>query len=461
MTSPNESESIKYASSSSESDPHDTITIDIHNDDHNECIPNNNIQGEIYLETYTEQHFNNLTSQDLGKIRNIQNYQPESDEYNTYRSISPVISISGSNYGSGSGSGSDRGSEDNTHFMDQHVRVPTTVTKYKKFNTNDIEKYITKYYPDRFSHTNSSNKLDILTTFVKGQKSLYTLSRNITQQKLNCLFFPALLISTLIAMVSPMITCGSWNTNIISGLNALLALFIALINYFKLESTGEMYTLLATLFDNMETSLELANSKLLVVDDPNDVSNFILTKFNEVENKISDYKLTNPVLIPEEIKKLFPVICHANIFSFIKKTETHQKELIEKLKNVKNEIQYIHYQWAKQDRIKLRTEKLKNNSEFKMIDTGIFIRNGQQTRINELHDIKEHLRKEIVEFQSTYTIVENIFTKEIYTAEQNQNKWWFCILCFFWKKNTNIDDYFYDINPALSSFISQLHPSLY
>ena len=280
--------------------------------------------------------------------------------------------------------------------------------------------------------------------------------------KLNCLFFPAIMISTLIAMVSPLITCGSWNTNIISAFNALLALFIALINYFKLESTGEMYMLLATLFDNIETSLELANSKLLVIDNPQDVSEFILAKFNEVEMKISDFKLTNPVLIPEEIKKLFPVICHANIFSFIKKTETHKKDLVEKLKNVKNEIQLIHYKWEKEDRVKLRKQQLKNTNttDFKMIDKNIFIRNGQQTRINELQNIKEELRKEIIDFQSTYTIVENVFTKEIYNAEQNQNKWWFCLLCFFWKKNTNIDEYFYNINPNLSSFISLLHPSL-
>ena len=449
---------ISYHSSSSESDPMDTITIDINSDEHSNQITNDNIQSETHLENYTDQHFNQLISQDLGKLRNIQIAQNTNEDYYTYKSISPVVSVSGSNYGSGSDQGSD---DTSSHYLEQSVSTIHR-KKYYKFNSQDIEKYITKYYPDNFSQNNLSNELDILTTFVKGQKSLYILSRNITQQKLNCLFFPAIMISTLIAMISPMITCGSWNTNIISGFNALLALFIALINYFKLESTCEMYMLLATLFDNIETSLELANSKLLVLDNQPDVSEFILSKFNEVETKISDFKLTNPVLIPEEIKKLFPVICHANIFSFIKKTETHKKDLIENLKNVKNEIELIHYKWEKQDRIALRTQRLKNTTtaEFKMIDKNIFIRNGQQTRINELQNIKEELRKEIIDFQSTYTIVENVFTKEIYNAEQNQNKWWFCLLCFFWKKNMNIDEYFYNINPSLSSFISLLHPSL-
>jgi len=57
----------------------------------------------------------------------------------------------------------------------------------------------------------------------------------------------------------------------------------------------------------------------MIAQSDTDISPLVLSKFNEVETKISDYKLTNAVLIPEEIKHLFPIISHINIFSFIQK----------------------------------------------------------------------------------------------------------------------------------------------
>ena len=44
----------------------------------------------------------------------------------------------------------------------------------------------------------------------------------------------------------------------------------------------------------------------------------VLQKFNEIESKLNEYKTNNNLLIPEEVKTLFP-ISYVNVFLFIKK----------------------------------------------------------------------------------------------------------------------------------------------
>mgnify|MGYP001259643907 CR=1 FL=1 len=186
-----------------------------------------------------------------------------------------------------------------------------------------------------------SNELDILTTFVRGQKNLYEQSRIITQQKLYLLMCPALIIAAAVTFISPFLECDTVNTNIVAGLNGIVTLFISMVGFFKLETLSEKYLILASLFDNSETELELASTKIMIMKREKDISQLIISKFNETEDKITEYKLISQTLILPEIKLLFPIISHVNIFSFIKKIELLKRCTIEKLRNVKNEISYI------------------------------------------------------------------------------------------------------------------------
>ena len=40
-------------------------------------------------------------------------------------------------------------------------------------------------------------------------------------------------------------------------------------------------------------------------------------------------------------------------------------------------------------------------------------------------------KDEIIELQNAYTVMDNIFYREIAQAEKTQNKWWFCLFCFY------------------------------
>ena len=323
-------------------------------------------------------------------------------------------------------------------------------SKYTKLNINDIENYVKKYYSN-YLVDKYANELDILTTFIRGQKNLYAQSKNISQQKLYLLMFPALIIAAGVTIISPFIRCDSIDSNIITGLNGIVTLFISLVGFLNLESCCEKFLILASLFDNIETNLELTSTKLMVMKKEKDISDLIIAKFNEVEDKISEYKLIMQILVLPEIKSLFPIISHINIFSFIKKTELMKRGLIEKLRDVKNEISYIKYKFERREQIhKIKSSATYTSSPNTPTDNE---RKKEISRLNQLHQLKTNITNEIIELQNAYTIMDTIFYREISNAEKKQNKWWFCLFCFYWNKS-------YENSDDMNDLLKELSPSL-
>jgi hypothetical protein len=418
-----------------------------------------NVEEELGLTQYTDNHFTSITNKDLERLRNSYTapLTPHEENLIIYKSSSnsPVLSVLDSNRGSRSNSDDEpeaNVSRNNTDisYRTYHKR------RYNKLNYRDVERSIGKYYKQNQSNALYSNEMDILTTFVKGQKHLYIQSKLLTQQKLNCLVFPAIIISAVITILSPFVECKSWNVGIISGLNAIVTLFISLMNLLKYESSTEMYSLLASLFDNIETSIELTGRKLTIMQEQDtDTSQVVLSKFNEVETKISDYKLTNAVLIPEEIKRLFPIISHINIFAFIKKTDLHRKMLIEKLRDIKNEIYFILYKWEKEEKY-AQKHNLAVPAPISPALRATTQRERERERLTYLYILKDTTKNEIIEFQNTYSVMDTIFNREISGAERHQNKWWGYLLCYYCKPPTPSYDYLDGITPILAEYFSNI-----
>jgi hypothetical protein len=190
---------------------------------------------------------------------------------------SPVISTYGSSY-NGSRNNSRNNSRSNSYssYNSEHdennnnniIKANTkpintkTKLKYKKLCYEDIERTLNRYYDNNIDDKYSS-EIDILTTYMKGQKNLYIQSKYLVQRKLNCLMIPSLLLSAFITIIGPFIDCNYWSTGFVSGCNGVIALLISLINYLKLESSIEMYLQMANHYDNLETMLELTNSKIM------------------------------------------------------------------------------------------------------------------------------------------------------------------------------------------------------
>jgi hypothetical protein len=324
---------------------------------HNNNIKIENIAGEQSLIEYTDNHYNS-------NFKYNEHY---------YCSDSPITM-------------SNNNSDDEN---DDEEKEPSS--KYKKITYDEMEKIITNYYDNENKY---SNELDILITYLKGQKVLYTYSNRITRWKLNMLTIPSLVFTASIAIFSPFMQNFEWSIELICVLNGLITLLISLVNYLKLESSAEIYLNFANQYDKLETTMEFASNSIAFIEDEKEKKQLVLKKLKEIEKKITEMKESNNILIPGELKILFPVIFNINIFSFIKKIELSKKNLIMKLKNTKNEINYILYKYGTDQSIR------------------------QKNRLDFLSDSKEKLKLELNHYNNAYSYIDTIFFHETYYGEK-------------------------------------------
>jgi hypothetical protein len=276
---------------------------------------------------------------------------------------------------------------------------------FRQLTLSEVEQSIDKHYDD--IDNKYSSELDILITYMKGQKNLYLQSHLLSQYKLNMLMIPALLVSACVTIFAPLIQHYSWSGGVVSGLNAFIAMLISLVNYYKLESSTQTFYNTALQYDKLETSLEFVSSKTIFIDDVSNLSKVVFEKVNEIEQKISEIKDWNPLFIPNEVRQMFPVISHVNIFSFIKRIETNKKMLLAKYKDIKNEIRHILYRFSKKHENQQTTDRL-------------------EKRLQYLVETKDRIKDELGHCRNAYSHIDEIFTIEIKNAEKKK-KWFHCL----------------------------------
>jgi len=273
---------------------------------------------------------------------------------------------------------------------------------YRKITFDEIERSLSKYYD---KNNKFSNEMDILITYTRGQKYIYNQSSYITQMKLYAITIAALCITSFITVITPFIQDTSWRIIIVSGGNAIATILITVLNYLRFESACNSYSLMANHYERFEHSLEFTNNKLMFMNDETEQNKIVLEKIKEIEFKMSETKELCPILIPEEVKVTFPVICHTNIFSLIKKMDTHRKTLIIQFKDVKNEIRYILYKW--------------NSVPIGNPESPQRLR--EKTRLLFLMELKDKIKKELIDYKDAYNQVDDLFMKEIKYSEINRN----------------------------------------
>jgi hypothetical protein len=444
-----------------------------------------NVQQENNLVDYTHNHFMSLTQRDLDNVRTSIHNQNDDEPINASSlppilhpntidhsqfvdRDSPITSMLGSKFGSRTNSdvdeneretfghgddshpiGSDHDSytNDAVYGNDQSLSNYSLERKFKKFRFSDIEKAVYKYYEMDIQQP-SSSEIDILITFIKGQKQLYIESKNMTQMRLNALTFPTLFLSAMLTITSPFLSCNPWNLEITSGLNAIVTFFFSLINYLKWETSVQSYSQMASHLENIQTSLELTNSKLILLKNDKEVSELVLNKFNEIETKLNEYKMHNGILIPEEVKSNFPIISYVNIFSFIKKNKMYKTKLIERLRNVKNEIHYILYKWEKQE--------LGFGSSTQHNHATNIKKEQERQRLVYLYGIKNNVKDELLEFQNTYSIMDDLFTREIKSVELGKRRICYFLPASIVKKPSLTQEYLHHLDPRLAKYFSFL-----
>ena len=153
----------------------------------------------------------------------------------------------------------------NSYELDKMKQNKTKNKKFKKLNYKQVELSVDKYYSD-INHKYSS-ALDILASYLKGQKIIYMEAKTYSEQQLNKLMMPAILLSTAATVLSSVVQYYTWGATLISSVNALIAFLLALVNYFKLDAASEAHKMSAHQYDKLQTSVVFTSGSILLFRD--------------------------------------------------------------------------------------------------------------------------------------------------------------------------------------------------
>ena len=254
------------------------------------------------------------------------------------------------------------------------------------FQFRDVDTMLKEAF--NYKESNSSMICDIIAMYLKGQKILYTEAKTLCEQRLNYLMIPTIVITAVCTVIGVVLKEYSFSSTLVSSLNALNFFFLALINYLKLDAKAEAHRIAAYKFDKIQSKLEFNSGKILfIVGEAKELPKLI----NDTEKDVREIKETNQFILPESIRYDYPRLNNINVFSEVKKIQSEEILLVNKLKDVLNEHVKLN--------IKIHSSP---NSDTKDI-----------IRLEELDTLKKLITEQIISIKDKYLNIDDQFEEEM------------------------------------------------